>query len=65
MLWQAIFRVSKYAGVFPSIRNIDPTIGITDQASQVPNIFERFRLHIEFTVHRFAPHLVIENVRMD
>ena len=53
----------KYVDVFPSIRNIGPTIGITDQASQIPNIFERFRLHIKFTVHCFAPHLVIEYVK--
>ena len=48
--------------VCSSIRNIDPAICITDQSSQIPNIFERFRLNVEFTVHRLAPHLVIESI---
>ena len=47
--------------VFSSIRNIDPAICITDQSSQIPNVFERFRLNVEFTVHRLAPHLKIES----
>ena len=55
------FGTNPWILVCSSIRNIEPAICITDQSSQIPNVFERFRLNVEFTVHRLAPHLKIES----